>query len=509
VSIRPPSAPQLEPGDRLDRYELLCPVAQGGMAIIWVARLQGKHGFEKLFAIKTIRPEYANERSFQRMFLDEARIAARIDHPNVTRIVELGEERGVLYLAMEWVDGDALSKLIRTCDDRGTPFPRGVAARIIADALSGLHAAHELRDAEGVLLGVVHRDVSPQNILVTATGNTKLIDFGIAKARDRLSAETSTGMVKGKFSYMAPEQASGKVLVDRRADIFAAGAVLFHMLAAAPPVRGDNQLQILNALLFDEFPPLPDDVPKPIADVVVRAISRDMSTRYATAEEMQRALEGALVASGMPTAVSDVADFMRTLTADRIAARRNAIDVALRTISERHRMTEAIATIFPSVGGSAHATPGDPTDIDVAIGTTNISNPEVTNVPTEAAISSDTPPASLQKRGRGRLVVACSAAAIVAATVGVGFVAANRAETAHTNAASASAAPSTIEEPPPPVVALPPPPPTSEPVPSASPSASPPKRVVVAPAPTPRAPPPPPPPSSTTIGSKRNGALGF
>ncbi|HEX4516290.1 MAG TPA: serine/threonine-protein kinase, partial [Polyangiaceae bacterium] len=166
---------RLEPGHRLDRYELLCPIAQGGMASVWLARQHGKHGFEKLVAVKTILPLYAQDLRFQQMFLDEARIASGIEHANVAQILDLGEEKDVLYIAMEWVDGDSLSKLFRAAEKVSHRLPVNIVCRIVSDACAGLHAAHELHDKSGDLLNVVHRDVSPQNILVSTKGQAKLI----------------------------------------------------------------------------------------------------------------------------------------------------------------------------------------------------------------------------------------------------------------------------------------------------------------------------------------------
>jgi serine/threonine-protein kinase len=187
-------APELlRPGYRLDRYELLCPIASGGMATVWLARLRGKRGFEKLFAVKTIRTELVDDTRFQEMFLDEARIASGIQHPNVAQILDLGEQENVLYLVMEWVDGESLTKIRKLVAKRGAVLPVGVALRVLSDACAGLHAAHELKDDDGEPLGIVHRDVSPQNILVATSGVVKLIDFGIARhAREWSRARSST-----------------------------------------------------------------------------------------------------------------------------------------------------------------------------------------------------------------------------------------------------------------------------------------------------------------------------
>ncbi|MDF2695735.1 MAG: serine/threonine protein kinase, partial [Labilithrix sp.] len=243
-SFQPPPATALAPGDRLDRYELLGVLAQGGMGTVWLARLTGKHGFERLVALKTILATYGNDRQFCDMFLDEARIAAQVDHENVARILEIGEDRGVLYHAMELVDGESLRRLYRDIRAVGAPFPLAVALRIGADVCAGLHAVHELHGPDGMPLEVVHRDVSPQNILVTVRGTIKLIDFGVAKARERRTEDTTAGTLKGKIEYMAPEQARGE-RIDRRADVYAVGAVLYELLSGGPVRSTDEGRQLL------------------------------------------------------------------------------------------------------------------------------------------------------------------------------------------------------------------------------------------------------------------------
>jgi len=230
----------LEPGLKLDgRYELLCILAQGGMANVWLARFQGKHGFAKLVAVKTILPHIAEDEHFKQMFLDEARVAAHIEHPNVVQINDVGDHGGVSYLVMDLVEGESLQGILKACDRQGQRLPLGVALRVLADACQGLDAAHELRDPSGRPLNVVHRDISPQNILVTVAGTAKVIDFGIAKARDRATGDTSAGTLKGKISFMPHEQALGRE-VDRRTDTWALGAVLYMLLSGRPPYKGEN-----------------------------------------------------------------------------------------------------------------------------------------------------------------------------------------------------------------------------------------------------------------------------
>ena len=368
VSIAPPKPSQLAPGYRLDRYELLCPIAEGGMASVWVARLKGKHGFEKLVAIKTILPKYASDDRFQQMFLDEARIAAGIEHTNVAQILDLGEEHDVLYLVMEWVDGDSLSKLIRTLEKKKIELPPGVACRILADVCGGLHVAHELRGNDGKHLGVVHRDVSPQNILVSTKGVAKLIDFGIAKAKDRLAGETSAGLLKGKVQYMAPEQALGQP-IDGRADLWSIGSILYHVFAGKPAYDGENQLAQLHLLTSGTPPaPLPASVPRPVADVITRTLSFRPDDRYASAADLQRALEKAMLDAGITTSPADVAAFVRGQMSDRAEARKSAVELALKAAAERAHMAEMLRA--PVSGMHSEETPS-PVRTTPARGTPN------------------------------------------------------------------------------------------------------------------------------------------
>ena len=338
-SFTPPPTTALSPGDRLDRYELLCVLAQGGMGTVWLARLTGKHGFERLLALKTILPSYGNDRLFCDMFLDEARIAAQIDHENVARILEIGEDRGVLYHAMELIDGESVRKLYRDIRAVGAPFPLAVALRIAADVCAGLHAVHELRGPDGASLEVVHRDVSPQNILLTVRGTIKLIDFGVAKARQRRTEETSAGTLKGKIEYMAPEQARGEP-IDRRADVYAVGAVLYELLAGEPVRSTDEgrQLLALHELMTGApYEPLHHSVPLPVRSLVDRALARDPQLRYRTAEDMRHALEQAMVTIGQVATSDDVANVLARFSRERTQRRKDAIDAALRTAQELER----------------------------------------------------------------------------------------------------------------------------------------------------------------------------
>jgi serine/threonine protein kinase len=315
----------IQPGTRLGRYELLVPIARGGMARVWAARLNGQRGFQKLVAIKTILPHLADEPEFERMFLDEARIASGVHHPNVCEIYELGEEKRTLYLAMEWVNGDSLARVLRATGKTEALDPR-VVARVVADACAGLHAAHELTDDDGRALGVVHRDLSPHNILLTADGTAKVADFGVAKALGQLHEATSAGQLKGKIAYMAPEQVTGSP-VDRRSDVFSLGCVLYEATTGQRPFRGDGDHQVMHAVLKGEVAP-PSSIirgyPQELERIVLRALAAQPILRYPTAERMRFALEE-LLARGQLVTQSNVAQVVRARIGAQIDKRKERI----------------------------------------------------------------------------------------------------------------------------------------------------------------------------------------
>jgi eukaryotic-like serine/threonine-protein kinase len=332
-------------GYRLDRYELLCPIASGGMASVWLARLRGKRGFEKLFAIKTIKTELISDAHFQEMFMDEARIASRIIHPNVAQILELGEQDDILYIVMEYVDGDSLAKINRLANKRGSPLPPGVSMRIVAEMCAGLHAAHQLKDAEGESLGVVHRDVSPQNVLVTTSGQAKVIDFGLVKARNRSAAETETGVVKGKIRYMAPEQVSTKQ-VDHRADIWAAGMCLYELITGHPPYHEEEDLDVVKRLMSsDPLPSFHVALPPQIEKILTRAIVTDRNARFESCAAMRRAIESAIQELGLTSENDDVAEFVNTTLPELGTKRKKTIEKAI--LASDARPTSSASTPPP------------------------------------------------------------------------------------------------------------------------------------------------------------------
>jgi serine/threonine-protein kinase len=329
------STSSLGPGARLGRYELLIPIAYGGMARVWAARLHGQRGFSKTVAIKTILPHLAHNPEFERMFLDEARIAAGVHHPNVTEIYELGEEGSVLYLVMEWVNGDSLMHVLRGPGGKtATALDVRLAARIVADACAGLHAAHELTDDDGRLLNVVHRDVSPHNILVSLEGTVKMTDFGVAKALGQTHQETAAGQVKGKVAYMAPEQIGG-ISFDRRADVFAMGCVLYEAATGVQAFRGGNDPQVMQAVLRGTYEPpssLVKGFPAELAAVIDRALAPEPSARFATAERMRVAIEEWLAKSGGIVTSTQVGSLVRQRLGVTLDRRREHVKAAMASL---------------------------------------------------------------------------------------------------------------------------------------------------------------------------------
>ncbi len=270
--------------------EILARLSTGGMGEVLLGRRRGALGFEKLCAVKTIRGDLTSRADFRAMFLDEARLVARLDHPSIAQTYDFGEEGKTLYLSMEYVPGVPLSQLLKA---GRAPFPAPIAARMIAEVLRGLHYAHEITDTTGQALGVVHRDVSPQNIILTFEGRMKILDFGIAITKDREAPETAVGVLKGKPSYMAPEHLRGGS-VDRRADVFSASVVLHELLTGQKLFTRETALATALAVEGDPIPP-PSTLVEGLSDaldpIVMRGLSRRPEDRFPDARAMADALE--------------------------------------------------------------------------------------------------------------------------------------------------------------------------------------------------------------------------
>jgi len=336
-----PNMSEIGPGQMLGRYELLMPIAAGGMAMVWAARQVGSRGFQKLVAVKTMLPRLSEEDQFEKMFLTEASLASKIRHPNVVEILDLGEQAGVLFLAMEWIDGAPLNLLMRAAKRQGG-VPIGVAVRIVMQACAGLHAAHELSE-NGKPLGLVHRDVSPQNILVTYDGVTKVVDFGVAKATALGEGATRAGQLKGKVSYMAPEQVRGQP-IDRRVDVFAMGIVLYALTTGKHPFRKESEGATLFAITSPEPVTLPQEIvpsyPVALQQIVLKALEKDRDRRFASASELLRALDQALPAHER-SSDQEVGEFVGKLFAEQREHARAALAEALEH-SKNHQLPSQV-----------------------------------------------------------------------------------------------------------------------------------------------------------------------
>ncbi len=315
----------LKPGDLLGDYQLLLEVGVGGMGRVWAARRSRGLPSSQLVALKTGLGEVGGSPEFERLFLDEARIASQIEHPNACAVHELGRDKGLLYFVMEWCDGATLRDVLDGIE--GHRLDHEVAVRIIADVCAGLHAAHELTDEDGAALNVVHRDVSPQNVLIWTAGHVKVADFGVAKARGQLHRPTETGEVKGKLSYMAPEQVTSSHL-DRRADIFGLGCLLYEATVGRRPYQGGDALATLYQLLERETvrpSEIDPDYPPALEKIVMKALARDPEDRYQTAAELGRSLAAWLASRRAIISEAQVARVVDQAVGERVTARRRAI----------------------------------------------------------------------------------------------------------------------------------------------------------------------------------------
>jgi eukaryotic-like serine/threonine-protein kinase len=306
----------------IGRYELYGEIAHGGMATVHVGRIISDAGFSRTVAIKRLHPYCAKDPAFAAMFIDEARLASRIHHPNVVSTLDVVATEEELFVVMDFVQGESLSHLIRVANARGTLIPVEFVCTIVAGMLDGLHAAHEAVNELDEPLGIVHRDVSPQNVLVGIDGIPRLIDFGVAKASGRLST-TREGQLKGKLSYMPPEQFEGEP-ADRRGDVYSAAVVLWEALVGKRLFDGKTEAETLRRIMAGPTERPSDSaagVPMSLDDVVMRGLSRDPSERFATAREMALAIESS--ATLAPT--RKVGEWVRAMAADSLAQRAKRI----------------------------------------------------------------------------------------------------------------------------------------------------------------------------------------
>jgi serine/threonine protein kinase len=311
------------------KYEVLAVLGRGGMSDVYLAMSRGPAGFNKLVVVKELRPALAQDADHFSMFMSEARLGARLAHPSVVQVYEVGDDGGRHFITMEYLEGQPLHRIVSKVGGEAG-LSTALYLRVLVDVLSGLHYAHELTDYDGTPLGVVHRDVSPHNVFVTYDGRVKLVDFGIAKGLDA-SFETRSGVVKGKIAYMSPEQATG-VVVDRRSDVYSVGVMIWEAVTGTRLFQGMNEVSIIANLLSGEAPSprtVRADVPEVLDALCKRVLSRDPDARHQTAEELRSDVLRAMSATGMDASLADLGRIVseqfgeeRAQLRDRIAAHR-------------------------------------------------------------------------------------------------------------------------------------------------------------------------------------------
>ncbi|MBW2465343.1 MAG: serine/threonine protein kinase, partial [Deltaproteobacteria bacterium] len=408
------------------RYRLKYQIASGGMASVFLAGAAGAAGFEKPVAIKRMHPHLARRKEYVEMFLDEARITSRINHPNVCQVFDFGETEGAYYMALEYLVGEPLTTILAHVQKRGTyqfaPW-RAIAARVCVAMCEGLHAAHELRDSDGQRLDVVHRDVSPSNVIVTFDGGVKVVDFGVAKARGRLH-QTTTGTLKGKFSYMAPEQVGGRG-VDARSDIWSIGVCLWEMLTCKRLFRRASEMETLIAVGQGDIPNPSDlvpEIPPELAAIALRALDRNPDGRYANAREMARDLDRWIQRQSEPAGMADVADFL----AENLTKEHNSKALFVQTAMvdkggpAAQRMSAAATRLFD--GGTPSGTPSMETETIPPFSESNSHTRPIHQEESTGSIAGASPPPAPQNAPLLLGIAGMLLVALVAAISGV-FVA--------------------------------------------------------------------------------------
>ena len=307
-------------------YKILKKVATGGMAEVFLAKRVAMKGFEKLLAIKKILPQFSENEEFISMFIDEAKLAAQLNHRNIVQIYDFGNQQGSYYIAMEYVFGKDLRTILKKSRDKHQRLPLTQCAYIITEAARGLEFAHNLKDHYGKPINIIHRDISPQNIFISYEGDVKIADFGIAKAASQ-STETRAGVLKGKILYMSPEQAWGKT-IDRRSDLYSLGVLFYEMVADRKMVEADSEFSMLEKVRNAEveFPPeIFEKIPKSLSYIIKKALEKDPGNRYQTAHEMRVDLENHLLTTKETLSEKMISDYLKDIFCDEIEAERKIL----------------------------------------------------------------------------------------------------------------------------------------------------------------------------------------
>lgn len=345
--------PEVVGYQRFGRYDTAFELASGGFATVYLARARGPGGFEKIVAVKRIHEHLANQDDFVEMFLDEARIAASISHPNICSVFDFGFENGMYFLAMDYILGEPLSKVMprlrRNAQMELGASRYALAARIVADAADGLHAAHEALGQDGEPMGIVHRDVAPVNLFVRYDGHVQVVDFGIAKARGKLHS-TAAGVMKGHMAYMSPEQFKGAE-VDRRTDVWALGVILWEICYNSRLYKRDSDVNTMLAVLSEpieqRLPPA-KGVPKPLVEIICKALAKDREDRYDTARDMSKALHNYLQGAATPVGAPEAAEMVARLFPGGRREKLGLIDRARKALEISANMTDTLAEDPPT-----------------------------------------------------------------------------------------------------------------------------------------------------------------
>jgi serine/threonine-protein kinase len=315
----------------IGKYRLLAQIGRGGMADVFLAVARGPNKFNKFLVVKKMKTALIGDNDFIKMFNDEARLAARLNHPNIVQTIEAEQSGEDYFIVMEYLDGQPYHRVVHRAAKRNKDLPLALRLHVVCEVLAGLHAAHELKDYDGSLLNVVHRDATPHNVFVTYQGEVKVVDFGIAKAAGR-SVETRVGVIKGKVHYMAPEQALGKA-VDRRVDVFAIGVMLWESITGKRLWGKATDLDVLRKLVTAEFPPMPGalaglgfEVPEELDEICAKALAPRPADRYETALEFREALEGYLAKGPKPSKRE-----LSTIISDLFAEERSTMKTVIET----------------------------------------------------------------------------------------------------------------------------------------------------------------------------------
>jgi eukaryotic-like serine/threonine-protein kinase len=422
------------------KYRIIAELGHGGMADVYLAVLRGPEGIHKLMVLKCLRPHLVEDHDFVTMLLDEARLAIRLNHPNVIQTNEVGKADGVgqasgqYFLAMEYLDGQPLHRIQNRGIKRGKLRP-AIQYRIMAEVLAGLHYAHELTDYDGTPLNVVHRDATPQNVFITYNGHIKIVDFGIAKASRRM-LQTTSGVIKGKVPYMAPEQARGGD-VDRRADIFSVGVMLWEAATERRMWKGMDEFAIMQKLFTNDIPCSPrevnPDVPEEIERICARALAPDPADRYATAAEMQKDIDSFLRSTGEHLPNSEIGQFVAELFEDRKKEIKAIIEHQIANLEQETtslQQKKSIAVVQLADPPSSTSTPASMNGTH-ASGFSTI--PRVTTPPVDSDIIAQ--PSSWRRKA----LPAIALLAVVGVTVGIKLFASSGQPLAQTPAAVAEA----------------------------------------------------------------------